>query len=202
MRAALRAAALIGASVAAIGTALPVQARQAAPAPDRDERLKLARTIVEQTMPPAQRDAMFAQMIDGIMANMLSGMMNADPRLAKVVEARPKVGTVFAAFVTRQKQLVLADMSEAAPAMVEALAGAHASRFSLPELTQVDAFVRTPTGSRFIQSGMSIFSDPGVAAWHRDFAERTQRRQKEELSRFIAELQPILEEYDVEPSKS
>ncbi|QDX26724.1 DUF2059 domain-containing protein [Sphingomonas suaedae] len=159
-------------------------------------RLVKARNIVEQTMPTEQRDAMFAQMLDAMMANLMSGMMQGNPGLSEVLQEKPAAAAVFADFITRQKTLALEDLKDSAPEMIEAIAGAYAKRFNLAELTEIEAFVRTPTGARFLQSGTQLFSDPGIAAWQAAHFSRAQQRQSSEVRRLLDDLKPILESED------
>ena len=169
---------------------------------DMDARMAKARTIVERTMPAEQREQMFGQMLDGLMANMLSGMMQGDPKLKKLFESNSEAAKLFANFIDRQKKLALGDLRDTGPEMIEAIASAYAKRFSLAELANVEAFATTPTGGRFLQAGMQIFNDPAIAEWQRRVFARNQARQPDELRRLKDELTPLLEKHDVQPPHS
>lgn len=188
----------------------PQAAPVAAPSPpvaaqtpgDMQARVAKARIIVERTMPAEQRDKMFGQVIDDMMANMIAGMMQGDPDLAKSLESNTEAAKLLANFIDRQKKLALGDLKETGPEMVDALASAYAKRFTIAELAEVDAFIATPTGSRFFQAGTQIFSDPAIAEWHRKLFAKAQAREAEELRRLMDELTPLLEEKNAQPSHS
>ena len=171
-------------------------------AADMDARMEKARTIVERTMPAEQRDQMFGQVIDSMMTNMIAGMMQGDADLAKSLESNTEAAKLLANFVERQKKLALEDLKETGPEMVEAIASAYAKRFSLAELAEVEAFVATPTGARFFQTGTQIFSDPAIAEWQRKLFAKAQAREAAELRRLMEELTPLLEKQDAQPSDS
>ncbi len=189
---------LLLASPQAVAVAAPIERSDA----DLDARMVKARTIVERTMPAEQREQLFRQMLDGMMANMVSGMMQGDPKLAKILESNANAAKILAEFLERQKTLSLNDLRETGPAMIEAIASAYAKRFTLAELAEVEAFVVTPTGARFLQTGMQIFNDPAIAEWQRQLFARTQARNGHEMRRLMEELTPILEKQDAQPSHS
>ncbi|PJI88517.1 DUF2059 domain-containing protein [Sphingomonas koreensis] len=180
----------------------PVPAPAAQTAADLDTRLAKARIIVETSMPIEQRDKMFHQMLDAMMSNMIGGMMQGDPQLAKSLKTNTEAAKLLASFVERQKKLALEDLTETGPEMVEAMASAYAKRFSLAELTEVEAFVATPTGARFFQAGTQILNDPAVAEWQRKLFAKAQAREEAELRRLIDELTPLMEKHDAQPSNS
>ena len=179
---------------------VPVPAAQTAA--DLDARLAKARIIVETSMPAEQRDRMFHQMLDAMMSNMIGGMMQGDPDLAKSLETNTEAAKLLASFVERQKKLALDDLTETGPEMVEAMASAYAKRFSLAELTEVEAFAATPTGARFFQAGTQILNDPAVAEWQRKLFAKAQAREEAELRRLMDELTPLMEKHDAQPSNS
>lgn len=180
----------------------PVPAPAAQTVADLDTRLAKARIIVETSMPIEQRDKMFHQMLDAMMSNMIGGMMQGDPQLAKSLKTNTEAAKLLASFVERQKKLALEDLTETGPEMVEAMASAYAKRFSLAELTEVEAFVATPTGARFFQAGTQILNDPAVAEWQRKLFAKAQAREEAELRRLIDELTPLMEKHDAQPSNS
>ncbi len=180
----------------------PVPAPAAQTAADLDTRLAKARIIVETSMPTEQRNKMFHQMLDAMMSNMIGGMMQGDPQLAKSLETNTEAAKLLASFVERQKKLALEDLTETGPEMVEAMASAYAKRFSLAELTEVEAFVATPTGARFFQAGTQILNDPAVAERQRKLFAKAQAREEAELRRLLDELTPLMEKHDAQPSNS
>ena len=169
---------------------------------DMDARVTKARIIVEKTMPAEQRDQMFRQMLDAMMTNMVAGMMQGDPNLAKSLESNTEAAKLLASFVERQKKLALEDLTETGPDMIQAIDSPYAKRISLAELTEVEAFVATPAGLRFFQAGTQIFNDPAVAEWQRKLFAKAQAREEAEMRRLMDELTPILEKHDAQPSNS
>lgn len=200
----IRGALLLAIALAPIGPVLaqPLLSPQEQSSTDMDARMVKARYIVEQTMPAAERDQMFSQMLDGFMANMLAGMMQGDSKLREGLESNAEAAKILATFIERQKKLALEDLRATGPEMVEAIASAYAKRFSLTELSDVEAFVSTPTGARFLQAGMKVFDDPAIAEWQRKLFAKSQAREDAELRRLMEELTPILEKQDAQPSHS
>jgi len=133
---------------------------------------------------------------------LLLHILQGDPQLAKSLETNTEAAKLLASFVERQKKLALEDLTETGPEMVEAMASAYAKRFSLAELTEVEAFVATPTGARFFQAGTQILNDPAVAEWQRKLFAKAQAREEAELRRLIDELTPLMEKHDAQPSNS
>ena len=156
------------------------------------ERIAAAHKLIDTILPPASRDAMFAQMVNTMMTNMTRGIIEGQG-LGDVFAAHPDVKPVFGTFVERQRKLALADLKGATPALIDAQAQAYAKRFTVVEMTDIAAFFASPTGQKYQQQSMAILSDPGVAAWQSSVAARAQSRIKGELDRLFDELKPILE---------
>jgi hypothetical protein len=186
-------------TAAAPTLAKPLSLQESQVSDDMDARMVKARYIVEQTMPASQRDQMFGQMLDGFMANILSGMMKGDPKLKSLLDSNAEAAKIFANFIDRQKKLALDDFRTTGPEMIEALASAYSKRFSLAELSDVEAFASTPTGARFLQAGRQVFADPAIAEWQRRSVARSQARAATELRRLTDELTPILEKQNAQP---
>lgn len=179
---------------ASLFVAIPVAAQtggapSAAVAPDR---VAAAHRLIDTILPPASRDAMFAQMVNTMMANMTRGIIEGQG-LGDVFAAHPGIKPVFAKFVDRQRQLALDDLKGATPALIDAQAQAYAKRFTVAELTDIAAFFASPTGQKYQQQSMAILGDPGVAAWQAGVSARSQARMKGELETLLAEVKPILE---------
>jgi hypothetical protein len=197
----IRGALLLAIALTPVGPVLaqPLLSPQEQSSADMDARMVKARYIVEQTMPAAQRDQMFSQMLDGFMANMLSGMMQGDPKLKSLLDSNAEAAEIFANFIDRQKKLALDDFRTTGPEMIEALASAYSKRFSLAELSDIEVFASTPTGARFLQAGRQVFADPAIAEWQRRSVARSQARAAIELHRLKDELTPILEKQNAQP---
>ena len=156
------------------------------------DRVAAAHKLIDTILPPASRDAMFAQMVNTMMTNMTRGIIEGQG-LGDVFAAHPDVKPVFGKFVERQRKLALADLKGATPALIDAQAEAYAKRFTVGEMIDIAAFFASPTGQKYQQQSMAILGDPGVAAWQAGVAARAQLRMKGELEKLFAELNPILE---------
>lgn len=110
----------------------------AAPAVD-PARLDAARKLIDTILPPASRDAMFAQMVNTMMANMVRGIIEGQ-HLGELFEAHPDARAIFSRFVDRQRQFSIDDLKAATPALIDAEARPYVARLSLAELTQIQQF--------------------------------------------------------------
>ncbi|MGC4253071.1 MAG: DUF2059 domain-containing protein [Sphingobium sp.] len=155
-------------------------------------RVEKARAIVTLMVPPEQRQAMFATMIDSYMGNMLAGMMDGSPELSKAMTDVPELKPVFAKFVDRQRNLALKDLEDTAPELMLAYTHAYARAFTAEELDGLAGFFATPVGQKYLLTAPTLLSDPDFGAWQRGVTARAQARQKEELKTLLEEMMPIL----------
>ena len=162
---------------------------QDVPAPQLDPvRLALGRDIVAVVLPPAQRQQIMAGFLNSMVRNMVAGIIDGTPGLKQELAANPRVKAAFDRFVSRQQSLAEADVNKGLPELVEAYAHAYARSFSRDELVQIKAFVSTETGTKFMQRGNALMSDPDVAAWQRRVTEVEAARRRAELATFAGDL--------------
>lgn len=139
----------------------------ALPASDVDPaRLAAARRVIEQFFPPDRRDTMVEAMMAPTFATMRQSMVDA-PELAAVLGNDPAFAAKFKAFMTEEQARSLRLLRASLPQMVEAMARAYARRFTAPQLDEIAAFFRTPTGSLYVTQSMTLMSDPDVQASQR-----------------------------------
>ncbi len=155
--------------------------------PPSAEQIALARDIIVLVLPPEQRKAQSRQTLDAFMRNMVAGIMQngeLDALFAKV----PATRDIFGAFVTRQRDLALADLEKSTPELIEAYVGAYAKNFSVAELRDLKTFFAAPTGAHYASILPNLLNDPGVAEWQRGVAARAQARQKDQLDQLKADI--------------
>lgn len=146
-------------------------------------------------MPPAQREAMTSAMVDAMLQNMATGLLNSDP-IKTVFERRPEARPLFERFMERQRGLAQQSMRRNLPSMIEAMAMAYARRFTATELAEMEAFFSTPTGQTYVVQSGQIMTDPAVAAWQQRIMAEDIQRMPAEMSRFRAELRELMDEED------
>lgn len=150
------------------------------------------RQLIEIVLPSEQREAIFANAVNSLMGNMLSGVMEGDPSLQAALDSKPQVKAAFAEFVDRQRQLALTDIKETTPELMTAFANAYARLFTAAEIDETAAFLRTPVGAKYARQSNQILGDPDFAAWQRHVTTRAQARQKQELAQFLEKILPLM----------
>lgn len=137
------------------------------------ERLALARGVVQAFLPPGSIQKMMSSMKDmrsGMMDNMLhatpkdfgvKGAKDTDKTLAEIVHERDPY---FEQRMTIMNRVMMEEMGKIMtgfePELREAMARMYARRFTKTELTDLTAFLRTPSGSSFASQLMLMMSDP------------------------------------------
>ncbi|GAA0739111.1 DUF2059 domain-containing protein [Sphingomonas japonica] len=159
------------------------------------QRLEKAREVVELSLPVDQREALFSSVVTAFIGNMVAGIADAEPEFREVLDTEPEVREAFNAFLERQRDLALDDIRATTPEYIQAFSSAYARAFSLKELTDIAAFLRTPSGARFAVASAGLLADPDVGAWQRQVTEMGQRRQAEEVGQLMKELAPIFERH-------
>ncbi len=179
---------LFAASVpGAAQTASPEPNAAEQPAP---ERIAAATRLMDLMMPPAQREAMMAGMVEAMLGNITSGIMNNGP-LKQVFETRPEARPVFERFVARQRNLAQQSMRQNLPTMIEAMAIAYARRFTPAQIEDMAIFFATPTGQAYATESIAIMSDPAVASWQQRVLAQDLERMPAEMTRLAAEMREI-----------
>lgn len=162
-------------SPSAQAQAAPSSAQAVQPAPADPARLALADKVVAKLVPPGtylriMRDS-FPRMMDAMMAQM-SGLTPADlgqedksgRTLAELAAANDPAFRERMAIMTR----VLGEemgtvMDKLEPRVRAALGRSFARRFTLPQLSDMDAFFATPAGAAFARDYLLTFMDPEMA---------------------------------------
>jgi hypothetical protein len=171
-----------GAFFAALALASsPVAARADSPpeaAPVPQNKLAIAREIVAISMPPDMREKMYFATMDQIVGQMreAQGDESDDPQIQAIVDKHLKAMTDQIKSVTRAH----------IPALVEALADAYAVIFSKDELNDILAFVRTPSGRKFVVMSRAVIAEDHVVAANQDLMN--------EITALIPEYKEALQE--------
>jgi hypothetical protein len=164
--------------------AAPVQAAPLDPA-----ALGLARSIVLKVAPPGIYGKLMKGPMDQMMGGMTGQMLNVPIRqflagtsisaeqVAKLnnVTARDIMMILDPAFEQRM-HITMSTMMGAMgdllqkfePQMREAMAQAYVHNFTLEQLTEIDRFFNTPTGTAYAGRMMTLMSDPSVQASMKD----------------------------------
>ncbi len=156
------------------------------------DQLAIATRLMDVMMPPAQREAMVATIVDAIMQNVLAGI-TSNERIATSLSRIRGGQAVFDRFAERQRNLTQLSMRENLPSMIDAMAVAYARQFTAAELVEMERFFATPTGQAYVIKSSSIMADPAVAAWQRRVISADMERLPQEIERFAAELSELVE---------
>ena len=121
-------------------------------------RLELGRQVIAIMYPPDKRQAMAGSLVENVLAQFRASMNDpsafSDPGMRKILD------DAFAAIPQRLSPAVQAHL----PRLFEAMARAYAREFSSPELQEIVAFARTPSGRHYLQSSTHLMTDQDVAA--------------------------------------
>ncbi len=186
------AAALVMAAPARAQTEPAAPAALAEPSP---ERIAAATRLMDQMMPPAQREMMVAGMVEAMLNNIASGVMNNGP-LKQVFEQTPAARPVFERFLARQRDLAQLSMRQNLPSMIDAMAIAYARRFTPAQIEDMAVFFATPTGQAYANESLSIMSDPAVAGWQQRVMAQDMERLPAEMTRLANELREVADKED------
>lgn len=174
--------ALIAPSVSAQTAPAPV-APPAAKAAVDPARIAVARRVAVRLLPPGIYKEIMAGSMDAVMGSM-SGALKSMPlgQIAQMggmeVEDAKKLDQINLTQIMaiydprweerqqRSMQGMFGAMGDffttMEPQLREGMAQAYASRFSLVELTDLDRFFATPTGTKYAASATTIMTDPAV----------------------------------------
>lgn len=146
-------------AMSAATPALAAQDTPPVPIVAQDQRSPAVATdIIELSFPPAARRAMFAGTVETFMAQARRASTEASGE-----HFSPAVEAIIDRHLARARGEIDRVLTQASPALFAAMARAYARRFTYDELVQIRAFVATPTGAKFVQSGNDILADPDVA---------------------------------------
>jgi len=134
------------------------QERAAGVAAELDpQRLELAGEIIDIAYPPQGRRELLLDAIDAMMAQI---------RTAAASSGRPPdagAERIVERYLKRVRAAGEKAVDEHIPALFGAYARAYARGFTAAELTEIRAFVGTPTGAKYVRRSPQLLSDPDVA---------------------------------------
>ena len=164
--------------VAAVGVSLlasPALAHDAAPeitapAPEPPDgtKLALARQIVDQGFPEDMREEIFFATIDQLTAQMreasLQDVSSDDEGALAVIDGW------LAEYIADSKDVLRAYI----PRLMDGLTLSYASIFTEQELTDIAAFVSTPSGQRFMLLSSAVLAEPNFASVNQEYMNEIQ----------------------------
>jgi len=135
---------------------LPFAASAQGARPDSVE-LAEARAVVEIMFPAAERDQMFATMIDQVLAQFRQGIP------AEAV-SEPGIANILNTYLDDVPRRLAPLVPRHMPHILDATAVAYTNEFSLPELQEIHRFAQTSAGRHYLASSAKLVGDPAVAA--------------------------------------
>ena len=151
----------------------------AASEPDA-EVLRAARDLLAVMFPPAEREKLFDTISNSQMSNIVAGVKQANPC--------PCATAVIDRFVKEYEEDSRTELHRSMPRLFEIYARAYARQFSIDELREIAAFIRTSTGSKYVQRGSLIMTDPEVGQWQRDEIAAQMKRLAPKMQKMGAEI--------------
>jgi hypothetical protein len=140
------------------------------------ENLALAREIIDLSYPPETRHAMLSRTSDAMMAQTRTAIIEAAG-----VELDAGAQQILQRYMDRVREISERSIATDSPPLFAAFARAYARHFTRQELIEIRAFVRTPTGARYIQQSMDLLADPDVAQANTAY-----------MTRSFGQMQPLL----------
>ncbi|MDQ2878115.1 MAG: DUF2059 domain-containing protein [Pseudomonadota bacterium] len=180
-------AAFLGATFGAPVIAQTPSPERASQTPVDATRLKMARGLMDQIMPPATREQMMASMMKAMSQNILKAM-RSDSQLAGLMEKDPRAQAVFDQFMQRQFDAETKDLNDNLPGMLDAMAHAYARRFTTEQLRDLTTFFATPTGRAYLVQAPTVMADPDVAAWMGALMNQSMKRMPDETNKLVTDL--------------
>ncbi|KKC25850.1 DUF2059 domain-containing protein [Sphingomonas sp. SRS2] len=170
-----------------IAAALVVAAPAHAQSDVDPARLAVAQQIVEQVMPPGQRDAMIDAIVRPTVANVREAFSQS-PDLKSLLAKKLGAQQVLERFVDSQMEASIALTKASLPSLLDAMARAYARRFSTEQLADISAFFRTPSGRAYVAQSATMMSDPDVQAAQRAMMMKSLEGMQERIADFVADL--------------
>mgnify|MGYP001792068245 CR=1 FL=1 len=131
-------------------------------------KIALARQIVDQGFPEDQREAIFFGSVDQLTAQMreasLRGFEIEDEGAIAVMDQ-------WLAEYVADSKIVL---RRYIPRLMDGMALSYANIFSEQELTDIAAFVATPSGQRFMLLSSAVVAEPNFAAVNQEYINEIQ----------------------------
>ncbi|HOB14898.1 MAG TPA: DUF2059 domain-containing protein [Novosphingobium sp.] len=135
----------------------------------------LAIEIVHAIIPPEQSEKMMQEMMESLLSQMEKSLAPeiSDPGLEAIFDRKMK------SIPTRVLPVVRKHM----PSIANAMACAYVRQFSVAELTEINAFSKTPAGKHYFSRSVSMIADPSVAAANQAY---------------MADIKPIMQSFQQE----
>ena len=117
-------------------------------------KFELARGIVNASVPDDQTDQMMRQLLGSVLQMMDSSREFPidDPEVRAIYDRRMK----------ELPDRLMPILNKHLPQIYGAVACAYVREFSLAELTEINAFARTPAGRHFLSQSPKLMTDPDV----------------------------------------
>lgn len=157
-----------------------------APAGVDPARLAAARRVIDRAMPPEEARAMITSLV-GTAFDQQIALMGDDPALKAVMRSNPTMRRTFDTFLRDVRGITEQVMGDATPALLTAMTEIYADRFSVAELVEIEAFLATPTGSRYARESFDMMGDERLVRWQAEIGERMETRMAPLLERFVAD---------------
>ncbi len=164
---------------AALGTALfasPALAQEAEPQNGEAQaseapspaKLALAQEIVAKGFPEDMREEMFFASVDQMTKQMraatLKSMPVEDPGVTEILDGW------LADYIAQSKEVLRGYI----PRMMDGLARSYATMFTERELSDIVAFVSTPSGQRFMVLSSAVMAEPNFAEANQAYIDEIQ----------------------------
>ena len=189
--------AALAAATALCAVCTPASAATAAvqAASDQAAELAEARAIIAIMFPPAQRQQMMAKMMENVTTPMRQALNFPgmdDPGLKRILDD----------FLNRALAEQLTVANKHFPHLLEAMATAYSSEFTIAELRDIHAFARTPAGSHYLSKSTAILGNPAVMkantslfAESKAVTDRLMPELKAQVTDYLAKHPEVLEKF-------
>lgn len=170
------------AMLVALFLVMPGKAMAQAATTDDATELAEARSILAIMFPPAEREVMFATMIQQLLAQARQAMPQDAMR-------DPGVATILNRYLDDLPDRLAPLVNAHLPKIIDATAVAYTNEFSLQELVDIRGFAQTPSGQRYLRASTKMIGDPAVAAANTAYLTELQAQQLQMQQQLMAELQ-------------
>lgn len=158
-------------------------------------RMAAASALMDILIPPGGEAEWAASFISPAMDNGFAAMTEST-EFKQMIESAPRARAVVERFMARVRSSTLDTASSELPALRNAMTAAHARQFSVAQIAEITAFMRTPTGYAYHQASPNLLTDVDVARWQRTVMEQTQEALAPVLQQFITEIAEVAAKAD------
>ncbi|WP_394658957.1 hypothetical protein [uncultured Novosphingobium sp.] len=156
-----------------------------APVMAESENLTLAAELVAIAFPPLARQ----EMMDKIMKAMTAQMTAAMP-LDSIKDAGLK--QIVLDYMAKLPATLRPATAAFIPKQMDAVEQAYARMFTAPQLRDIVAFARTPSGAEYLRRAPEVLSDPGVAAVNTEYFREASELTKGSAAQLRADMMAYL----------